>query len=152
MLDRYIFCVGVHLSSVNITCLKFTLKKLIDRVADPVGSGDFAWIRIRILNFSGSESGSGFNTRIPDPDPRHLVEFLKALKKTRELRLAPSKCGLSTTYASPFGEGLSIKGTYLCLKNGRIKMSIRAWLKHYFMMQQRNFYYLRFPFFKEGVD
>ena len=54
------------------------------RVADPVGSGDFAWIRIRIriLNFSGSgsESGSGFNTRIPDPDPdpRHLVEFLKA--------------------------------------------------------------------------
>ena len=89
MLDRYIFCVGVHLSSVNITCLKFTLKKLIDRVADPVGSGDFAWIRIRIriLNFSGS--GSGFKTRIPDPvpDPRHLVEFLKALKKARELRL-----------------------------------------------------------------
>ena len=38
------------------------------RVADPVGSGDFA----------------------PDPDPKHLVEFLKALKKARELRLAPS--------------------------------------------------------------
>ena len=29
------------------------------RVADPVGSGVFAWIRIRFSNFSGS--GSGFS-------------------------------------------------------------------------------------------
>ena len=41
--------------------------------------------------------GCGSGDFAPDPDPKHLVEFLKALKKERELMLAPSKRGLTTT-------------------------------------------------------
>ena len=46
-------------------------------VSDPdlVGSGVYSWIRIRIrFRFSNfSRSGSGFSTRILDPDPRSKV-------------------------------------------------------------------------------
>ena len=64
--------------------------------SDPVflpgsGSGFHISLDQGFFNFSGS--GSGYNTRILDLDPRHSVEFLKALKKTRELRLAPMQRG-----------------------------------------------------------
>ena len=51
------------------------------RVADPVGSGVFAWIRIRFSNFSGSGYGSGFSTRVLD-----LVSGSYAQKCTKLLQ------------------------------------------------------------------
>ena len=47
------------------------------------------------MALAGRKVGQAIVTRVADT--RHLVEYLKALKKTRELRLAPSKCGLPTT-------------------------------------------------------
>ena len=47
------------------------------------------------MALAGRKVGQAIVTRVADT--RHLVEYLKALKKTRELRLAPSKCGLPNT-------------------------------------------------------
>ena len=46
-------------------------------ISNPVGSGVFAWIRIRISNFSGSGSGYGFQISLdPDPAPDPVFTFL----------------------------------------------------------------------------
>ena len=47
------------------------------RVADPdpVGSGDFVWIRIRFLNFSRSDPVC-YKRLDPDPDPGYNMVFL----------------------------------------------------------------------------
>ena len=62
--------------------IEYRYKYIEGRVADPVGSGVFAWIQIRIRfsNFSGSGSGFG-----PDFGTKKIAErSLKAIdqKKT----------------------------------------------------------------------
>ena len=56
----------MYLSESNKSCKKFILGVSVCRVADPDPVFKFLWIRIWILNFSGS--GSGFQISL-DPDP-----------------------------------------------------------------------------------
>ena len=55
---------NLSLFSVQFSYLNEKKSRVAD--PDPVGSGVFAWIRIRFSNFSGS--GSGFQISL-DPDP-----------------------------------------------------------------------------------